>query len=178
MSVDNAVYILLDKAGKCVVYHDRMSNLDGLITDRRNPWTGDRDFRKIYCSIYGKKIYRIDAAMDKAVKMLNKLEACEYGIVTIPLEVHFDKLKQQYLSYMQTLLNNFSAVFTDDQRHAVRQLAVTGLFKDMLITEQDGDFCRIYAIAEHCFGVYGKKRDRKWNREAESWLKENEALLC
>lgn len=175
MSIDNGVYILLDTEGKCVVFHSKMSNLTGLLLDKRNPWTGYRDFKDIYCCIYGHDIYGLKMAMNKAVDMLERLESCEYGIVTIPLEIRFDTLKTQYLEYMNTLLSNFS--FTDEHRQAVRELAEIEIFKDLLITERDDNFSRIYSIAENCHRIYGGKRNHKWNKEAESWIKKNETLL-
>lgn len=175
MSVDNGIYILLDMDGKCVVFHSKMSDLTGLLIDKRNPWIGYRDFKDIYRSIYGHGIYEIKTAMNKAVNLLEGLEACEYGIVTIPLEVRFDVLKAQYLEYMNTLLNNF--IFTDEQRTAVRELAGTGIFKDMLITEWDDSFTQIYVIAENCYRTYSEKRNRQWNEEAESWIKRYETLV-
>lgn len=175
MSIDNGVYMLLDTEGKCVVFHSKMSNLTGLLLDKCNPWTGYRDFKDIYRSIYGHDIYEIKSAMNKAVNMLERLEACEYGIVTIPLEVRFDAVKAQYLEYMNTLLNKFN--LTDEQRQAVRELAGTEVFKEMLITEWDDSFSRIYAIAENCHRIFVDKRDQKWNKEAESWIKKYETLL-
>lgn len=177
MSADNGIFIILDKDKNGVVLNTHRSYIYELLGSDANPWIIDvTRWAQVHYLTAGHTVYKgIDKTMKRAVKELKNMETCEYGIVTIPVEITFQEAEDRYFRFAEESMKNVTC--TKKQRAALNELTRLSIFRDILLYPKDMDFVTIFNRVENCYRVLKESRDKEWISQTEAWLRTYEKLL-